>query len=277
MVVALFGRTACALCAAVSILLALAGAGGASEHVGELYRASTIITGTQEHEKQRGFAASLERVLVKLSGDPDLAGSPKVVGLAVRAAEFVQDYELRDRMAGIPVHDEQGTRDRPHILTVEFARAKVDRALRELGHEPWLDRPPITLAVSIDNGTQQFMLGEGAEAGAAQREALTQTGAELGLTIDFPGQAALARVAGDTPLSWADRERLEDARRELGAKVLLAGTLTWDEKALRWSSTWRLLTEESLERWGAGGVSFDTVFRSTLEKAMQVLSSRARR
>ena len=84
-----------------------------------------------------GFPLCLEQVLVKVSGDPRLIGDPEVATLAGQAATFVTDFAFRDRMAGIPVHDEQGTRDRPYDLTVRFDPAKIDAALRSLGREPW--------------------------------------------------------------------------------------------------------------------------------------------
>lgn len=263
-----------ALFAALVAFLSMGVGGRAAEDLDRLYRATTVITGNMEHEKQRGFAECLDQVLVKLSGDTDLSGSPAVVALGVRVADFIDSHTLVDRMAGIPVHDEQGTRERPHILTVEFSRAKIDAALQELGREPWLERPVITLAVGVDNGARHFFLTSQAELGTEHRQALTGIGERLGLTLSFPDEWSVASSALDLEaLGTAGHENLDALRRAADAEVLLAGRLLWSDRAFRWSSRWQLVTDNALEQWQADGISFDTVFRRTLEKTAWTLSS----
>jgi hypothetical protein len=90
------------------------GGGTAAGKVVDLYEAQTIVTGQGEESRRLGFADCLEQVLVKVSGNPRLADDPAVAAMAGRADTFVAEFDYRDRMAGIPVHDEQGTRDRPY-------------------------------------------------------------------------------------------------------------------------------------------------------------------
>src|SRR5690606_25711468 len=84
-----FFRPVRTLLTALFMLLSISPGTLAAVDVEMLYRATAVITGNLEHEKLRGFAECLEQVLIKVSGDPDLAGTPEVVALAVRAAEFV--------------------------------------------------------------------------------------------------------------------------------------------------------------------------------------------
>jgi len=258
------------LLTALLILFSLPRGAFASVDTQTLYRATVVITGNFEHEKLRGFAESLEEVLVKVSGDPDLAGSPEVVALAVRAAEFVESHELVDRMAGIPAHDEQGTRERPHLLTVVFSKEKIDGALRELGRSPWRERPTIGLAIGVDNGTRHFLLTRGSDLGSDHRQTLVDIAEELGLRISFPGEQEIA--VETAVLGNAVPEQLDNLRRALNSEALLAGSLVWNERAFRWSSQWQLATGDMLENWEAESISFDSVFRRTLERAMRVLS-----
>jgi hypothetical protein len=119
------------LCLSIACLGAMLASGGAAAGtVDDLYRAQTIVTGQGGQDRPRGFAECLEQVLVKVSGDPRLIGDPRVVAMAKQAGTFVADFGYRDRMAGIPIHDEQGSRDRPYDLTVSFDPAKIDAALR---------------------------------------------------------------------------------------------------------------------------------------------------
>src|ERR1700694_6196040 len=99
----------------------------------ELYEAQAILTGKREPERLRALPDGLEDVLVKASGDPRLIGDRRLLPLKANAAEFVVSFRYHDRMSGIPVHDEQGTRDRPYDLIVSFDAAKIEAGLRSLG------------------------------------------------------------------------------------------------------------------------------------------------
>ena len=101
----------------------------------DLYRAQTVLTGQGEANRMIGFAACLEDVLIKVSGALKLAGDARLQPYKARASDFVKTYRYHDKMLGTPVRDEQGTRDRPYDLFVEFDSAKIDDVLSELGLE----------------------------------------------------------------------------------------------------------------------------------------------
>ena len=70
-----------------------------------------------------------------------------------RPPDFVEGFSYRDLMEGIPVHDEQGSRDRPYDLTVIFEPDEVDAALAALGSAPWTGpRPELLVVVAVRNG-----------------------------------------------------------------------------------------------------------------------------
>ena len=56
-------------------------------------------------------------------------------------------------MADIPLHDEQGTYDRPHKLTVTFDPLKIDALLAEFGDKPWRGERPVVVPVLLVHGT----------------------------------------------------------------------------------------------------------------------------
>jgi uncharacterized protein len=176
---------------AVTVLLGCKIASAAN--VGDLYQAQTIVTGQGEESRRFGFPVCLEQVLVKVSGDSRLTGDPEVAMLVGQAATFVTDFAFRDRMAGIPVHDEQGTRDRPYDLTVRFDPAKIDAALRSLGRQPWsASRPRVIPFVGVDLAGATYLLASDGTRGRDQREALAAAAARYGMPMTLPEQAALA-------------------------------------------------------------------------------------
>src|SRR5258707_10263344 len=86
----------------------------------DLYRAQAIVTGQGEANRIIGFASCLEDVLIKVSGAQQLAGDRRLAAYKSNAKGFVRAFSYHDQMSGTPTRDEQGTRDRPYDLIVDF-------------------------------------------------------------------------------------------------------------------------------------------------------------
>jgi hypothetical protein len=250
------------------------GDGATAGNVDDLYQARTIVTGQGEASRRVGFADCLEQVLVKVAGDPRLLDDPRVTGLAGKAGTLVADFHYRDRLAGIPVHDEQGTRDRPYDLTVSFQPAKIDAALRSLGREPWpAARPRVAVLVAVRLGPTAYLLARDGERGLDQREALADAAERFGLPMALPDQAALTK-AGLTyeSLPSEDLSRLDAIARTMGGDLALGGSMVWSEEALGWIADWRLGPQGKSYQWQIRGVGFDDAFRNAMAGAAQILS-----
>jgi hypothetical protein len=269
---------AAAAIALVAAVTALGGGYASGASVDDLYQCRTIVTGQGEESRRFGFPVCLEQVLVKVSGDPRVIAAPEVAALAGQAAALVTDFAFRDRMAGIPVHDEQGTRDRPYDLTVRFDPAKIDAALRALGREPWsASRPRVAVFVGVDLGGATYLLARDGTRGRDQREALAEAAARYGMPIVLPDRAALAAAGLSYPaLQATDLGRLDAAAGAFGGDLALAGTLLWSEQALGWIADWRMQAGGQSYRWQIRGVGFDDAFRSAMSGAAQILSGHGR-
>jgi len=126
-----------------------------------LYRAQTVVTGQGEANRIIGFAACLEDVLIKVSGAPKLEGDPRLNAYKSRSADFVSTYSYHDQMSGTPKRDEQGTRDRPYDLVVDFDDRKINDVLDSLGVKPWLSRRPILgVFVEMEQGSRQYIANQ---------------------------------------------------------------------------------------------------------------------
>jgi hypothetical protein len=240
----------------------------------DLYRAQAIVTGQGEVERARGFALCLDDVLVKLSGDPRLVGDPRLQPLEATAGQFVAAFAYHDRMSGIPVHDEQGTRERPFDLSVTFDQAKTDAALRALGLEPWIaPRPRLVVVLGIRDATTAYVLAEDGERGLGQRQSLLAASLKRGMPIALPDTAALAAAGVSFDgLATAHWPPLDPLAKRTGGDLALAGTLVWDEPALGWIADWHLYWQGSMHHWRVGGVSFDDAFRGAIGGALQIVS-----
>jgi len=126
--------------------------GSCPPNIGPMYQADAIVTGTDMRQRPWGFAQTLREVLVKSSGDPRLKDDPRTAQLAVHADRFVACFDYVDMMAAVPLHDDQGTSDRPHKLTVYFIPAEIDALLAQFGDKPWRGERPIVVPILLVHG-----------------------------------------------------------------------------------------------------------------------------
>lgn len=240
----------------------------------DLYKAKTIVTGQGEENRQIGFKACLDAVVVRVSGDQRLPKKPAIAALRDKAGSFVAEFRYRDRMEGIPIHDEQGTHDRPHDLTCLYKPGVIDPVLASLGSKPWLaERPRLAIFLAAQQSARHFALAADDERGAPMRESFLNAADPLAMRIAFP-EASLLSESGldDKALHETDMAALDKAAKQAGADQALAGSIVWSDKELGWIADWRLATGGQTYHWQVRGVSFDEAFRVAMRGAAQVLS-----
>ena len=249
-------------------IVAFAAAGPASaEDDRDRYQAVAIVTGTDMRSRPSGFAQCLRAVLVNVSGEPRLLEDPRTMELARHADTFVASFGYVDVMAGIPVHDDQGTYDRPHYLTVHFDKARIEAALAELGERPWRgDRPLVVPVLSMRGFGKPYLLSAELPAASDQRASFADRADEFGLTSRIPTEAELAAwgaVAGTLPTP-PDAADPDEAR--------VAGTLEFQESLPGWVGSWRLRWRGADYAWRISGVNYDEAFRDIVRGVLRVAS-----
>lgn len=174
-------------CGAFSVLTT---AGAASpQDLDTLYQAKAVVTGQSEKNRIPGFADCLRQVVVKVSGDQRLLKAPEFEALLPKADELVSTFSYRDRLEGIPIHDEQGTYDRPHDLTSIFDRTKIDAVLQSLGSRPWLEpRPRLVVFLGVRQNAKTFTLTKDGGESPYMGESFAAAAAPLAMTILLPGR-----------------------------------------------------------------------------------------
>ena len=98
-------------------------------------------------------------------------------------------------MEGIPIHDEQGTRDRPYDLTVDFLPEKIDELLQALGQKPWTARrPTIVVMLAVKYEAKSYLLTGDADEGFDQRESFMSAAWLTGMPMTLPSAAAFSEA-----------------------------------------------------------------------------------
>jgi hypothetical protein len=241
----------------------------------DLYRTQTIVTGQGEANRIIGFAACLEDVLIKVSGAVKLAGDPRLAAYQSRAGDFVKAHSYHDQMSGTPVRDEQGTRDRPYDLIVDFDEKKIDDLLEVLGITPWLShRPVLAVFVEMEQGARKYIVtADAGQSAVAPRQSLLAASARRGMSIVLPDVEALAKSGIDgEELTKLPSSTLDARAAELGGEVALVGRLKWDDQELGWATEWQMERQGGPHRWQLRGGTFDEAFRRAIGGAAQILS-----
>jgi hypothetical protein len=240
----------------------------------DLYRAQVTVTGQGEANRIIGFAACLEDVLIKASGAQKLSGDRRLAAFKSKAKDFVTAFSYRDQFSGKPVRDEQGTRDRPYDLTVEFEESRIDDILKTLGLKPWLShRPRLAVFVDMEQGPRNYIVTADGARSDLQRDALLAAADRRGMGIVLPSMAALAKSnMSGAELRTAPLPALAPVAAELAGEVVLVGRLVWDDRELGWATQWQMDWRGRTHRWQIRGVTFDEAFRRGIGGAAQLLS-----
>ncbi|QKC84351.1 DUF2066 domain-containing protein [Mesorhizobium sp. NZP2077] len=242
----------------------------------ELYQSQTIVTGQGEVNRQIGFRDCLDRVLVRVSGDRRLLERPEMAELRDKAGSFVDSFRYHDRMEGIPIHDEQGTHDRPHDLTCLYKPATVNKLLASLGSKPWLGaRPTLSILLAVERAGRGFVLASDGDESPYMRDSLEAAARPMAMSIVIPDKATLTKggfIFEEVRAMATSPELLGGDARTLGGRPLLFGNIQWRDKDLGWTVDWWLAIDGKTYDWQIRGVSFDEAFRVAIKGAAQILS-----
>ncbi|PTW59856.1 hypothetical protein C8N35_106241 [Breoghania corrubedonensis] len=240
----------------------------------DLYSATTFVTGQREETRVPGIKATFASVLVKVTGATKILERKAFAAYAAKAGDYVSGYGYRDRMEGIPHHDEQGSRDRPYDLTVHFVPAKIDGIIKELGFRKWaLPRPIITPLVKVEFQGSSFFMTRDAEKGVGQRDALLAEAEKLGMAVALPHAATLDGMdVGPPNIEGPSQAALESVAEQTGGDTVLSCVLVWDAEKLVWNSSWRIMVGGQARQWQEATETFDGAFRAGLGGAAALLS-----
>lgn len=240
----------------------------------DLYQTKVTVTGQGETNRITGFAAALEDVLIKASGAEKLNGDRRLAAHKSKAKDFVKSFSYRDQFFGKPIRDEQGTRDRPFDLTVDFEEGRIDDLLKTLGFKPWLaHRPRLAVLVAMEQGAKNYVVTTDGSQSDLQRDALLVAADKRGMEIVLPDAAALAKsnITG-SELRTPSFPALTPLATELGGEVVMVGRLVWDDRDLGWATQWQMDWGGQTHRWHMRGLTFDETFRRGIGGAAQILS-----
>jgi len=238
----------------------------------DIYSAQVVVSGQGEANRRTGFGTCLERVLTRATGDYRLADRPEAKAAAAKAGDFIAAYSYRDLLEGRPVHDEQGTYDRPHNLTCRFKAGPLERLIVGMGARPWQQRRPvIAVLLDVERPTGRHVVAANNERDLAMRQSFGNASNLIALDVVFPPATSALGLPEGATIDPTSAEALA-ATEASGGDLPLSGRLVWSDVDHGWIADWALARDGKVERWQARGVSFDEAFRVALRGATRVLS-----
>jgi uncharacterized protein len=244
------------------------------DSLNDIYTTRAVVTGKDERNRPLGFRLCFEDVLIKVSGDASIVSDSRFENLAASAGQYVSAFSYRDRLEGKPVHDEQGTYDRPHFLTCHFDPQKINDVLKTLGRRPWAgNRPRLVMLVVVHGRTNSGVLSSDGSFDPDMREALANAAQRYGLTVNLPSATVLQsnQISIDTAAITAG-DRLSKLAEFPDNELPLVGDLQWSDAALGWVVGWSLEESGRWHHWSVSGVNYDEAFRNAVRGAARVLS-----
>ena len=236
------------------------------------YQATAIVTGTDLRQRPYGFANCLMQVLTKLTGKPKLRDDPAAKALADHAETLVEGFAYVDPRAAVLHHDDQGTYDRSHELTVRFKPEEVDAALGALGLAIWPGpRPLLTPVILVrTRDPDPYLLSLETPRGVDMRLSLVRIAAGYGVGVHFPTDGELAEWGVDTigppdPLGPADTHR-----------VRVTGTLSFNIIEGGWTGSWWAEFDGVEHHWEIHRASYDQAFDSLASGAVELAAATGR-
>jgi hypothetical protein len=247
---------------------------GAAAQSDMLYRGEAIVTGQLMPERLRGFGLGAEEVLIKLTGDPALAATPEGRSVIAKAPEMVAEHSYEDRMKDIPVHDEQGTRDRPYFLRMLFDPAKFDAALAGAGIEAWQgERQKVAIWLGIRDARGTYIVTRTANQGFEQREVLKEASRRRAVPIVLPEEGQTAVAYHD--IEQGEQGKLQEASEPSGTACILYGVLEFDGQS-HWNVGWHAFGNGIDAQWRMTGVTFDQALKGAIDEIMTASARQAR-
>jgi uncharacterized protein len=266
------------LALAASLSLSWPAARAQQVPVTELYTTQSVVTGFDERNRPLGFRLCFDDVLVKVSGDGSIVDDKRFAAFEAKAGEYIDSFSYRDTLFGRPIHDEQGSYDRPHFLTCRFNPHKIDEILASMGRRPWPHpRPALAMVLVVDglvHGRKvSGVLSSDGAFDPAMRESLAATARRYGVTVNLPSVAALKDNGIDPGVAAAvAADRLSKLAAASNGTVPLAGQLQWSDAAHGWIASWALDAGGRHFKWAARGVNYDEAFRVAVRGAGRALS-----
>jgi len=155
----------------------------------ELYEAAVPIANQNTSQRNRALAATLEAVLIKVSGQRDVRAYPDLAEAISRAPGHAQQYQYRNVQVPRTTINADGEEEilmEPELqLWARFDTRAVNSMLKDAGLPIWGEERPMTLVWLVGEMEGERIL-VGGDAGAELQTVVIDAAEQRGIPVLFP-------------------------------------------------------------------------------------------
>lgn len=227
-----------------------------------LFVSETAVADEGSETRNQALVTLLERVLVRVSGDPGIVARPAARELVATAPSLVQNYRY------VATGSADGSE---RLLRAQFDPVVVQRRMRELGLPVWTRRPRVLMWLARERDGQRELLN--LELSPAARDAVSRRARELGLPLQLP----LMDLEDQSRITPADlwsgyRQGIALASSRYPHDAVLTGRVTERRDGAR--IDWTLIDDPDETGFQTDGDGLGTSLVAGIDQVLRVLAAR---
>ncbi|MET0082891.1 MAG: DUF2066 domain-containing protein [Sedimenticola sp.] len=238
-----------------------------------LYQAEVPVAGQQASQRNEAIGRAFGKVLVKVTGNRNIASRSELAPEFSRAPRYVQQYRYRLADEQPQSEGADGEAVEPaRFLQVTFDSQAINRLLRQSRLPVWGENRPGGLVWLGEErkGRQRRLVG--AESSAWQ--VLDTAAGERGLPLLYPLMDLEDQSRMQVSDLWGDFERnISGASQRYSPDFILTARLSRVSNGL-WRSSWSLFQGENVSSWNNDGTSRNQLLSDGVQYAADLLANR---
>ncbi|EKD69949.1 MAG: hypothetical protein ACD_46C00690G0003 [uncultured bacterium] len=230
--------------------------------VSSLYQADMPVATQLEDARSEAVRQGFIHILVKLSGNPDIAENPLIKENVKKAEYYVQEYS----------YAQPTTTSSMYMLQIRYDKDDINNLLRKAGVVYWGETRPLVLVwVTVADGTEAPEI-IGSEEADEWYDTFRQQGKKYGLPLIFPVMDVTdINKVSPHDVNTMNITTLKQAGMRYSPDALLIGKIEKDKNG-GWKGQWRLILDENQWDWRITGNDMDMLLGDTLNQVSHTLS-----
>lgn len=210
-------------------------------------------------ERDLAFGKALEQILVRLTGNSEVAKLPKMAAQRNNAAVFIQSYTY-------VVHSDNG--QEALFLRIKFDAQCIERLMGQTVSQ--VDKQSATLVwLAVRDDSNKIVTDEGGDFAIALKAAGTE--ANLNILLPSMDLQDLSKLTVEDICSQ-NIELIKEASQRYGVPSIAVGCITKTADK-NWDSQWILQTKDSRFNWGFSSNNTDNILSDAMHHIMQSIGN----
>ena len=237
--------------------------------VADLYESEMAVSGQGRTERHKAVRMAFAEVLIKISGNEQVALLPGIPELLGRSIKFLEQYRYRTEAAKA---DARVGSESQQWLWMRFNQAGLDKALREIAVPIWgHTRPNTLLWLAVEQAGQRSLHGGGVDSKLLDN--INLQAKRRGIPLVLPLLDLEDQQQINATDVWSNfQDNILKASKRYPTEAILVGRLLNLGRG-RWQARWNLNLGGQLYDWTHTGL-FESALSYGIEGTASVLASK---